>query len=126
MANEAPKISDAEWAVMRVVWRLEKASAAEVVEALEGQTSWSPRTVRTLLGRLVKKGALGFEEQGREYRYHPLIDERRSELAASRSFLERVFDGRLAPFLATFVESGNYSEEDLAALRQIVEESENT
>lgn len=124
MSSEPPRISDAEWTVMRAIWSRGEASATEVVETLEGQTSWSPRTVRTLLGRLVKKGALGFREQGREYVYQPLIDERSTELEASRSFLDRVFDGKLAPFLATFVESGNYSADDIAALKRIVEESE--
>lgn len=124
MSAEPPRISDAEWTVMRAIWSRGEASATEVVETLEGQTSWSPRTVRTLLGRLVKKGALGFREQGREYVYQPLIDERSTELEASRSFLDRVFDGKLAPFLATFVESGNYSADDIAALKRIVEESE--
>ncbi len=124
MSAEPPRISDAEWTVMRAIWGRGEASATEVVETLEGQTSWSPRTVRTLLGRLVKKGALGFREQGREYVYQPLIDERSTELEASRSFLDRVFDGKLAPFLATFVESGNYSADDIAALKRIVEESE--
>jgi BlaI family penicillinase repressor len=124
MSAEPPRISDAEWTVMRAIWSRGEASATEVVETLEGQTSWSPRTVRTLLGRLVKKGALGFREQGREYVYQSLIDERSTELEASRSFLNRVFDGRLAPFLATFVESGNYSADDIAALKRIVEESE--
>lgn len=124
MSAEPPRISDAEWTVMRAIWSRGEASATEVVETLEGQTSWSPRTVRTLLGRLVKKGALGFREQGREYVYQPLIDERSTELEASRSFLDRVFDGKLAPFLATFVESGNYSADDIAELKRIVEESE--
>jgi BlaI family penicillinase repressor len=124
MSAEPPRISDAEWTVMRAIWSRGEASATEVVETLEGQTSWSPRTVRTLLGRLVKKGALGFREQGREYVYQSLIDERSTELEASRSFLNRVFDGKLAPFLATFVESGNYSADDIAALKRIVEESE--
>jgi len=124
MSAEPPRISDAEWTVMRAIWGRGEASATEVVETLEGQTSWSPRTVRTLLGRLVKKGALGFREQGREYVYQPLIDERSTEFEASRSFLDRVFDGKLAPFLASFVESGNYSPDDIAALKRIVEESE--
>jgi BlaI family transcriptional regulator, penicillinase repressor len=120
---DPPKISDAEWTVMRVVWSLQEATSAQITETLEGMTEWSPRTVRTLLGRLVKKGALGYQELGREYLYHPLIDEKNTELEASRSFLDRVFDGKLAPFLATFVESGNYSPEDLKLLQEIVERS---
>ena len=121
MPVDPPRISDAEWAVMRTVWNLGEASATEVTNALSGQNSWSPRTVRTLLGRLVKKSALGYREQGREYVYHPLIDERSTELEASRSFLDRVFDGKLAPFLAGFVESGSYSKADLEALKRIVD-----
>jgi len=122
MSNKSVNISDAEWVVMRAVWSLNEATSSEITESLKEDTDWSPRTVRTMIGRLVKKGALEFREEGREYIYRAIIDEKSSEQVVSRNFLDRIFDGRLAPFVASFVESGNYSEEDISELKRIVEQ----
>ncbi|MDF1814967.1 MAG: BlaI/MecI/CopY family transcriptional regulator [Verrucomicrobiales bacterium] len=121
MSSQFPKISDAEWSVMRVIWDLEEATSAEIVEALSADTDWKPRTIRTLIGRLVKKGALEYTEQGREYLYRPAIEEKLCEIEASKSFLDRVFQGRLTPFLANFADTQTCSDEEIAELKRIVE-----
>ena len=118
---DIPQISDAEWTVMRVFWDKGPATANEVVSALAGRTDWKPRTIQTLIRRLHQKGALTHEKSGREYVYRPAVDGRACEEAASRSFLARVFEGRLAPFLATFMESKEFSEEEIAELKRILE-----
>lgn len=123
MASPSLKISDAEWTVMRSLWKLGEGTATEVSEALAAETTWSPRTVRTLLGRLVKKEVLGYREVGREYIYRPLVDEQTCEREASQHFLDKVFGGQLTPFLAHFAESGRLSAADLAELSQIVDKS---
>lgn len=122
MATNHPNISDAEWTVMRAVWKKGDATSAEIVDAISSKNDWKPRTVRTLISRLVKKGALTYREHGREYIYRSLIDEKASKMTASTSFLDRVFGGNLAPFLANFTESGAYSDEDIAELKRIVEQ----
>nr|WP_256199758.1 BlaI/MecI/CopY family transcriptional regulator [Verrucomicrobium spinosum] len=66
-----PPISDAEWVVMTEFWRLGEATAKDVVQTLKGRQAWKPKTVQTLINRLVQKGALGFRQQGREYVYLP-------------------------------------------------------
>ncbi len=109
---------------MREFWNLGEATSAEIVEGLKERTHWKPRTIRTMIGRLAQKGALTFEENGREYRYHPAVDEKTCEESASHSFLDRVFEGKLAPFISTFVEKGDYTEEDLAELRKLLEKGE--
>ena len=73
--HHPPPISKAEWIVMKTIWARSSATAAEVVEALEGETSWKPKTIMTLLNRLTKKGALRFEKEGRAYRYYPAVAE---------------------------------------------------
>ena len=123
--EEVPKISDAEWIVMRVFWSRGELTSGDVVEELEKDSDWKPKTIQTLIRRLVQKGALDFEKQGREYLYRPAVTESACEQAASRQFLDRVFDGKMAPFLATFVESANYSDEDIAELKRILNESTN-
>ena len=120
--SEIPQISDAEWRVMRVVWRLGEATTAQVIAELDGKTSWKPKTIQTLIGRLVQKGALEFEKSGREHRYRPAINEETCSREASRSFLDRVFDGKLAPFVANLVEHQDFSPEELEELKRVLEE----
>jgi len=120
-----PRISEAEWAVMRVLWEAEGATAArEVAQELGTTRDWSERTVKTLLARLVKKGVLGFETQGNRYLYHPLVSREECVQQESRSFLDRVFGGELSPLLASFVRSGELSREELDALRELLDQEE--
>lgn len=114
-------ISDAEWIVMKVVWKNTPATANQVVDALSGKTTWKPKTIHTLLTRLVKKGFLATTRQGREYQFTPVVEENDCAHAESRSFLDRVFDGKLAPFLACFVERGELTEKEAAELRKILD-----
>jgi len=94
--KDVPRISDAEWLAMKAVWARSPITANEVVDALFDTTPWKPKTIMTLLNRLVKKGALGFEKEGRAYRYYPLVGEAECVRAKRRSFLERVYGGSLA------------------------------
>jgi BlaI family penicillinase repressor len=120
--KRTPRISDTEWEVMRVVWRQHPLTAAEIVAQLAAtDASWHPKTVRTLLARLVEKKALGYEAQGRAYVYEPKVTEAECIAAASGSFLERVFGGSLTPLLAHFVEQNRLSPEELAELRAVLD-----
>jgi BlaI family penicillinase repressor len=118
-----PRISDTEWEVMRVIWNRHPVTGNEIIAQLAAQDpSWHPKTVRTLLNRLVRKRALRFETEGREYAYSPLVDQVQSISAASRSFLDRVFGGSLKPMLSHFVENQRLSRQELAELRQVLNE----
>jgi BlaI family penicillinase repressor len=125
---DPPRISEAEWDVMRVLWNRPGLFAQEVAARIPGERNWSDRTVKTLLGRLVKKGALDFEVEGKRYRYRPALTREECVRAASRSFLERVFGGAVSPMLATFVReglrAGKLSEEEIAELRRLLDEEE--
>jgi BlaI family penicillinase repressor len=122
-APKLPTISDAEWVVMAEFWRLGEATAREVVSALEGRQQWKPRTVQSLINRLVGKGALGFEQRGREYVYRPAVEESRCVHEASRTFVDRVFSGKLAPLLACFLEREKVSKNELEEIRKLLEEN---
>ena len=115
-----PRISDAEWTVMRVVWQLQTATAKQVVEALAGDAVWKPKTIHTLLSRLVQKGALATEKPSREYLFRPLVSEEECRLAASRSFITRVFDGKIAPFLACFLADQKLSRKEIEEIKGIL------
>lgn len=127
MADSIPRISDAEWTVMRVFWERGELAVGDVIEALSGETEWKPRTVQTLVRRLHQKKALSHRKSGRGFRYSPAVAEADCEHAASRSFLGSVFGGELAPFLANFVEREALTTEEVEELKRILDkESGNT
>ena len=121
-AKDPPRISDAEWVVMKAVWRTQVATANQVVERLAGQTSWKPKTIHTLLRRLVQKGVLSSQKSGREYLFQAIVTEAQCRLSASQSFLEKVFDGEVAPFLACFLKGEKLSRKEIDELKRLLEE----
>lgn len=120
----SPTISGAEWDVMRVVWEHTPCTAREVADHLVDQKRWSDRTVKTLLGRLVKKGVLSFEAEGKRYRYFPLVTQEQCVAAESSSFLDRVFDGSASPLLAHFLQRSRLSPQEIEELRALLEDQE--
>jgi len=107
---------------MKILWESSPLSAGEILERLQAEEpSWHPKTAQTLIGRLVKKGALGFSGKGRAYLYHPLVAELDCVDQESRSFLERVFGGSLKPMLAHFVDSRKLSAKEIEELKRILD-----
>ena len=119
--KEIPDISDTEWQVMKILWEESPLTAGQVIERLAGKVNWKPKTVKTLLGRLVKKLALGFTEDNRLYRYYPLVNEAECVKAESKSFLEKVYNGSLNVMLANFLEAEELSPEEIEELVKILE-----
>lgn len=115
-------ISDAEWEVMQIVWLLRRATAADVIERLTPHTGWSHRTVRTLLARLVQKGALAAEEDGHRYVYRAVVSRSRCVREAGRSFLDKVFAGDPAELLVHFVRNSDISEDEIDQLKRLLDE----
>jgi BlaI family penicillinase repressor len=120
----AVRISEAEWEVLGVVWAKEPVPASEVVEQLSGRKRWRPRTTRTLLDRLVKKGALAFEQDGRRFLYRSKVSLKESIRAQSRSLLDRFFGGQPASMLAHLVQETVLSPEEIKTLKRILSEKE--
>ena len=116
------RISEAEWEVMKIVWKRFPCLAQEIIEALTGSAKWSPATVKTMLNRLVGKGALEFERTGKSYLYRPAVTEAECRAAEADSFLDRVFDGSLSPLLSHFVRSRRLTRRELEDLEQILRE----
>jgi len=117
----APRLTDAEWEVMRVLWRAARPlAAAEAAVTLEGSTGWGAATVKTLLNRLLKKGAVRFEKEGKAYLYLPAFAEGAFQAAATDTFLERVFDGSLSPLLAHFAATRKLSRAELEELERLL------
>jgi len=115
-----PRISEAEWSVIKPIWQRPGITASEVIEALSPACDWSPATIKTLLNRLLQKGALRFEKEGKAYLYYPLFSEEDYRKAESRSFLSRVFDGAFSPMLAHFLSSERLSEKELDEIEKLI------
>lgn len=116
------KISAAELDVMSVLWETPGLAASDVHDALSQEKDWSSRTVKTLLARLVEKGALRTEEDGRRYLYYPLVAEDDYKSRAARQFVDRVFSGRAAPLVAHLADAQGLTPEDIAELEKLLGE----
>lgn len=117
-----PKVSDSEWQVMKVIWAEHPATANDVIESLSSTTTWKPKTIMTLLNRLTKKGALGYEKRGRAYHYYPLVEEAECVKAESLTFLQRVYGGALKPMLANFLEEAELSDQEIEELKTLLDQ----
>lgn len=116
------QISEAESAVMDVLWKAHPLGADDVVAALASTRAWQEATIKTLLNRLLNKGAIRAEKDGRRYLYAPVLRREDWVLDESQGLLERLFDGRVAPLVAHFSTHRRLSRKDIAELRRLLEE----
>ena len=119
-----PQISEAEYEVMKVVWGNAPISTNEVTERLTSTTNWSPKTIQTMLKRLVTKGALSYVKEGRVFVYTPLVEEGEYVGQKSRSFLSRYYDGKLSSMVSAFLENDRLTDSEITTLREILDKSE--
>ena len=115
-----PQISEAEFEVMKVVWKYAPINTNEITERLLRTTSWSAKTIQTLIKRLVTKGALTYEKQGRVFVYTPLVKENEYINQQSNSFINRFYGGDLGAMLSAYLENNQLSETELHHLRSIL------
>ncbi len=120
-----PQISESEFEVMKLIWKYAPISTNDITERLTKTTAWSPKTIQTLIKRLVTKGAITYEKQGRMFVYTPLINETEYVGQQSRSFLARFYDGNIAAMLSSYIENDKLSRDELAALRALLTDGEN-
>lgn len=117
------KISDAEWQVMKVLWREFPLAASSIIEQLKPESEWSPKTIQTLIGRLVKKGILGVNKENSTYRYYPLVSQKECMREETKSFLQKVYDGSFHMLLANFVKDENLSPKEIHELKKLLDET---
>ena len=115
------QISDAESVVMQVLWERHPLASDEVVAALAGTRQWQEPTIKTLLNRLLKKGAVSAAREGRRYLYSPVLRREAWVAQQSGSLVDRLFGGRVAPLVAHFSEQRQLSAQDIAELRALLE-----
>jgi predicted transcriptional regulator len=116
-------ISDAESQVMEVLWQASVPLVAEqIVEVLAATRSWQAATVKTLLNRLLKKGAIAAQKDGRRFLYRAVLKRDAWLAAESDGLLDRLFGGRIAPLIAHFGSQRKLSQADIQELRKLIDE----
>jgi BlaI family penicillinase repressor len=118
----APSITEAESAVMETLWRRGQASAEEINEVLSREQNWQVATVKTLLNRLLKKNAIAASKDGRRYIYTPSLPREEWLSQQTKSLVDRLFGGELAPFVAHFSKSRRLTKKDVAELKRLIKD----
>ena len=114
------QISEAESRIMDALWRRGPLVVEDIVAEVAGPQRWSDRTVKSLIGRMLKKKAILSERREGRTWYRPLVARDDYMLAESQSFLDRIFEGKLAPFVSHFAEHEKLSAEDVAQLKALI------
>lgn len=121
MDTNPHRISAAESEVMKVLWAESPKAAEDILAVLAKDHGWAEGTVKALLNRLLKKGAIAADKDGRRFLYRPLIGRDDYVDTESQGLLDRLFDGRLAPLVSHFSRREKLAPEDIAALRRLLE-----
>ena len=115
-----PQISEAEFEVMKIVWKYAPISTRDITEKLLQTTNWSPKTIQPLIKRLVTKGALTYEKQSRMFIYTPAVKENEYIGQESNSFLKRYYKGDITAMVSAYIENDRLSESELDTLRSLL------
>lgn len=115
-----PKISEAEWEVMKLIWKTSPLTSEKIIESLSDKMNWSTQTIKTFITRLIKKGAIGFEKSGRVYNYYPVISENECIKSENETFLKKVYDGALGLLFTKFLEEENLSNDEIQELENLL------
>jgi BlaI family penicillinase repressor len=124
MSKKARSISTAELKILEVLWVSSPLSANQVINHLAGRESWSSRTIKSLINRLLKKDAINYTKNGNRYFYYPILKKEDYAHATSQSLIHRLFGGKISPLVAHFVKQEKLSKEDVQELKAILQELE--
>lgn len=119
--KEMPKISDSEWEVMKVLWKKSPITSSEIIEVLKEYISWSPKTIHTLISRLVNKNAIEVKKTEPFYLYYPKISEEECKRVETKSFIKKVYDGSIHLLISNFLKDEKLSGEEIEELKKILD-----
>lgn len=125
MSDKSCRISDAEWLVMKILWQESPLTASVITERLQPETGWSPKTIQTLIARLVKKGALAVNKEAILNQYHPLLSKEECMVEETKSFLQKVYNGSLHGLIANFVKNESFSAKEIEELKRLLDDKLN-
>ncbi|MBT2654547.1 BlaI/MecI/CopY family transcriptional regulator [Bacillus sp. ISL-18] len=120
--KELHKISEAELEIMKVLWSESPQTANEIIEKLELTMDWKPKTIRTLINRLVQKEAVSYHQEGRMFEYFPLVSQDSYLQVETKSLLKRFYGAAFKPLLVNFLKQEQLSSEDINELKRILDQ----
>ncbi|MEK3805895.1 penicillinase repressor BlaI [Metabacillus sp. SLBN-84] len=120
MEKNIPSISESEWEIMNVLWEKAPQTASDIISSLQENTDWKPKTIRTLLDRLVQKDVVGVNKNLRIYTFYPLYTQEECQRAETESFINRIYGGTLKSMLVQFIQEDTLSDDDINELRFIL------
>ena len=126
MTNKVLQISEAEIEVMKVLWEKGTMSAKEIIGEIENTNDWKPKTIQTLITRLVAKGAVKAEKKdAKSYLYSASVNREEYQKYANKNFIKKLYNGSLNLMLASFIKDEKLSKEDIEELKNILEDKQN-
>jgi BlaI family penicillinase repressor len=120
MEKNIPSISESEWEIMNVLWDKAPQTANDIIFSLQESTDWKPKTIRTLLDRLVQKDVVGVNKNLRVYTFYPLYTQEECQRAETESFINRIYGGTLKSMLVQFIQEDTLTDDDINELRFIL------
>ena len=118
--KKIPGISDSEWVIMKILWESHPQTANSIIDKIPRTTGWNPKTVKTLINRLVKKNAVKFEKAGKEYLYSPSVKKEECIRVEKKSLLEKLYDGERKSMLKSFIEEEDLTENEINELMELL------
>lgn len=118
--EKLPQISEAEYEVMKIIWAEYPISTNEVCERAQKTHNWNQKTIHTLLTRLYSKKVVSYEQKGRMYYYYPLISQKKYLEQENHLFLNRFYNGKMAPMLSALLSDSEMSDSELHDLYDII------
>ena len=119
--NKIPKISDSEWEVMKVLWKKSPLTSSEIIGILKEYSSWNPKSIHTLISRLVDKDAIRVKKDESFYLYSPNVSEEECRRVETKSFIKKVYDGSIHLLISSFVKDEKLSGKEIEELKQILD-----
>lgn len=122
MKKENCKISEAEWLIMRVVWNESPLTTTQIIEALSKETNWNPKTIHTLISRLVKKQALGVDKNTKQYEFYPLMTKEECIKEETISFMQKIHEGSFYNLVSNFINDDRITQKEIEELKKLLDE----
>lgn len=120
----AASVSDAEVEVLQSLWKSSPQTAQDIIDSLESSGSSHPKTIKTLINRLLNKGAIKFKEENRKYLYYPVVKKKDFYGVKTESFLNKFFDGELSPLVSFFSSHKKLSAKEISEIRKLLDQQE--
>ena len=108
--------------MIKVLWEEPELTSTQIIEILRPKTDWKPKTIHSLIDRLVKKGALGINKEGSQFQFYPLVNKKDCVMEETRSFIEKIYDGSVNLMLSNFIKNEKLSQKEIEELQQLLNE----